>query len=110
MNLLDFDTLGGHSNDSVIFAKCLRELDAKLPDILNFLTPSDLLFITADHGNDPTVETKTHTREYAPLLFVNPDKAGKSGSLGVRSSFADIGATIAKWFGLRIEHGKPFLD
>ncbi len=109
-NLLDFDTLGGHSNNPVIFAKCLREMDAKLPAIINLLKPSDLLIITADHGNDPTLEIKTHTREYTPLLFVYPDKAGKSGPLGVRPTFADIGATIAQWFGIKIDFGNSFLE
>lgn len=110
VNLLDFDTLGGHSNDPIVFAECLRQLDAKLPDILSLLKPSDLLIITADHGNDPTVETKTHDREYVPLLFVYPEKPSESCSLGVRTTFADIGATIAEWFGLEIEHGTSFLN
>ncbi|MFC1480294.1 phosphopentomutase [Candidatus Omnitrophota bacterium] len=109
-NLMDFDTLGGHCNDPAAFAEYLCQLDESLTVMLDLLTPLDLLIITSDHGNDPTLETKTHTREYVPLLFVYPDKQDKSCSLGVRSTFGDISATIAQWFGLKREHGISFLD
>jgi phosphopentomutase len=73
------------------------------------MKPTDLLMMTADHGNDPTKEGSDHTREYAPLLVFG--KSAKAGvDLGTRESLADIGQTIAENFGLRLAAGKSFLE
>jgi len=98
-NLVDFDMLYGHRNDAPGFARALEEFDAALPAILAGLADEDLLFITADHGNDPTTPSTDHSREYVPLLCVR--KAGSPGAdLGTRATFADVGQTIAEHFGV----------
>jgi phosphopentomutase len=108
-NLVDFDQLFGHRNDIAGFYASLREFDAALPSITSRLKEDDLLFITADHGNDPTTPTTDHARERVPLL------AGGSrvvpGDLGERPTFSDLGATVAEWFGLSFRgRGKSFLS
>ncbi len=97
-NLVDFDSLYGHRRDPQGYYQCLREFDEQLVDVVAKLRPdSDLLIMTADHGNDPTMPGTDHTREYVPLLCVgSPQFAGVD--LGTRSTFADIGATIAEIF------------
>lgn len=110
VNLLDFDTLGGHNNDPEAFLNLLIEFDYHLPKILKSLGDEDLLIITGDHGNDPTVETKTHTREYCPLIALTYKSQGNRKSLGTRNSFADIGATIAEWYGLSLNFGESFME
>jgi phosphopentomutase len=76
-NLVDFDMKYGHRRDPEGYRKALEEADARLPEMLNLMTPEDLLIITADHGNDPTYEGSDHTREYVPLLVVGDQvKAG----------------------------------
>ena len=107
-NLVDFDQLYGHRNDVAGFYGALREFDAALPSITSRLKEDDLLFITADHGNDPTTPTTDHARERVPLLAggmrVVPN------DLGDRETFADLGATVAEWFGLSFRgRGKSFL-
>lgn len=97
-NLVDFDVYYGHRNDPVGFHKALREFDNKLPEILDKLDESDALVITADHGNDPTTPSTDHSREYVPLLFYRKNKPGKD--LGVRSTFSDVGKTVAEFFGV----------
>jgi phosphopentomutase len=94
-NLVDFDQLYGHRNDVAGFAGALRELDAALPDLLAALREDDLLLITADHGNDPTTASTDHARERVPLLACGP--AVRPVDLGVRATFADVGATAAEW-------------
>lgn len=94
-NLVDFDTLFGHRNDAAGFARALREFDDALPAIRAALREDDLLFITADHGNDPTTVSTDHARENAPVLVLGD--AVHSVSLGTRSTFADLGATVAEW-------------
>lgn len=108
-NLVDFDMLYGHRNDPAGFARALAEFDAALPGLLCRLRPGDLLCITADHGNDPTTPGTDHTREYVPLLVTGPGfAAGKD--LGTRSTFADLGATLAEYLGLSgLEAGTSFL-
>ena len=68
VNLVDFDQLFGHRNDVAGFYGALREFDAALPSITSRLKEDDLLFITADHGNDPTTPSTDHARERVPLL------------------------------------------
>jgi len=95
-NLVDFDMLYGHRNDVENYAKALEEFDQRLPEIFAQLEDEDLLFITADHGCDPTTESTDHSREYVPLLVYG--KKIKAGvNLGIRLSFADLGATIAEY-------------
>lgn len=96
-NLVDFDMLYGHRNNPRGYADCLQEFDGRLPEILKSLGEEDLLLITADHGCDPTYHHTDHTREYIPLLVYG--KKIKGGlNLGIRNSFADIGATIGEIF------------
>jgi len=107
-NLVDFDQLYGHRNDVAGFYGALREFDAALPSITSRLKEDDLLFITADHGNDPTTPSTDHARERVPLLAggmrVVPN------DLGDRDTFSDLGATVAEWFGLSFRgRGKSFL-
>ncbi len=98
-NLVDFDQLYGHRNDVPGFFGALREFDAALPTLRRALREEDLLFITADHGNDPTTASSDHARENVPVLALGP--AVRAGSnIGHRATFADLGATIAAWFGL----------
>ncbi|MFH1452860.1 MAG: phosphopentomutase [Armatimonadota bacterium] len=99
-NLVDFDMLYGHRNDVQGYKDCLIEADKFLPKILKVLNKDDLLIITADHGCDPTYHTTDHTREYVPLLVYGEDI--KSGvNLGVRTSFADIAATVEDIFNIK---------
>ncbi len=94
-NLVDFDTLYGHRGDAAGFARALCEFDAALPAIRAALREDDLLFITADHGNDPTTGSSDHARENVPLLALG--FAVHPVNLGVRPTFADLGATVAEW-------------
>ncbi|HEX5973349.1 MAG TPA: phosphopentomutase [Gemmatimonadaceae bacterium] len=94
-NLVDFDTLYGHRNDAAGFARALRELDDALPAIGAALREDDLLFITADHGNDPTTASTDHARENVPLLALGD--VVHPMSLGARRTFSDLGATVAEW-------------
>ncbi len=100
VNLVDFDTRFGHRNDPEGFAGSLMEFDAALDEIVGRTEGDDLLAITADHGNDPTTPSTDHSREYVPLLVYWP--RGRAGAdLGVRATFADLGATLADYFHVR---------
>jgi phosphopentomutase len=93
-NLIDFDMLYGHRRDVEGFAAAMEEFDRAVPEIQKRLTPRDLVLISADHGNDPTFPGTDHTREYIPILAYSPaQKSPGPVDLGVRGSFADIGAT-----------------
>jgi phosphopentomutase len=108
-NLVDFDSLYGHRRDPEGYARALEEFDRSLPALMETFTERDLLMITADHGNDPVHAGTDHTREYVPLLAWSPGLQGGL-SLGVRSTFADAGATVLANFGLEpMEHGTSFL-
>ena len=107
-NLVDFDQLYGHRNDVAGFYGALREFDAALPSITSRLKEDDLLFITADHGNDPTTPSTDHARERVPLL--SGGMRVVPNDLGDRDTFSDLGATVAEWFGLSFRgRGKSFL-
>ncbi len=104
-NLVEFDSLWGHRNNPQGFAEALQTFDRLLPKILEELNEDDLLFITADHGTDPTWPGTDHTREYVPLLVYG--KKLPARDLGIRSSFSDIAATIAQRHGALIPlHGE----
>jgi phosphopentomutase len=108
-NLVDFDQLYGHRNDVAGFYGALREFDAALPSITSRLKEDDLLFITADHGNDPTTPSTDHARERVPLLAGGVRVVPRD--LGERDTFSDLGATVAEWFGLSFRgRGKSFLS
>jgi phosphopentomutase len=108
VNLVDFDQLFGHRNDAAGFYGALREFDRALPSILSTLREDDLLFITADHGNDPTTPSTDHARECVPLLAAGPRV--RAVDLGRRPTFSDLGATVAHWFGLAFRgRGQSFL-
>lgn len=96
-NLVDFDQQYGHRNDVPGFYRALREFDAALPLLLTHLRPDDLLFVTADHGNDPTTASTDHARECVPLLAAGERVV--PAFLGRRDTFADLGATVAEWLG-----------
>jgi phosphopentomutase len=98
-NLVDFDSLYGHRRDPEGYAGALERFDRALPAIADRLGARDLLIVTADHGNDPTYSGTDHTREYVPLLAYHPS-ASVVRNLGVRSTFADVAATIADNFGV----------
>ncbi len=106
VNLVDFDMLYGHRNDPAGYARALEELDAALPRLIGKLGPGEVLAVTADHGCDPTTRSTDHSREYVPLLV---HAAGRAGDLGTRDTFADLGATVAGFFGAPAGVGTSFL-
>jgi phosphopentomutase len=110
VNLVDFDAKYGHRRDLEGYGQALMEFDARIPEILSPLKEDDLLVITADHGNDPVHHGSDHTREYVPLVVYH--KGISTGTdLGVRETFADLGATIADNFGVTLPSiGKSFLN
>ena len=97
VNLVDFDSKYGHRRNPDGYYQCLRDFDGRLATLSAELRPGDLLMLTADHGNDPTMPGTDHTREYVPILVRGPARAA-GVDLGIRTSFADIGATIAEIF------------
>jgi phosphopentomutase len=108
-NLVDFDTQYGHRNDVAGYAANLERFDRRLAALLPTLRPSDLLVVTADHGNDPTTPSTDHAREYVPLLATGAG-VRKGTDLGTRRTFADLGQTLASIFGVRaLDHGTSFL-
>jgi phosphopentomutase len=107
-NLVDFDTLYGHRNDTAGFERALREFDDALPAIRSALREDDLLFITADHGNDPTTSSTDHAREHVPVLVLG--EPVHPVSVGVRETFSDLGATVAEWLNVGFRgRGTSFL-
>jgi phosphopentomutase len=107
VNLVDFDMLWGHRNDAPGYARGLEAMDRGLPPVLAALREGDLLAITADHGCDPTTPSTDHSREYVPLLVKVPGREG--APLGTRETFADLGATVAEFFGVEPGEGRSFL-
>lgn len=98
-NLVDFDAMYGHRRNPIGFGEALMDFDKRLGTVLENLKDDDLLLITADHGNDPGFKGSDHTRELVPLLAYSPSMT-TSGSLGVRQTFADFGATVLDNFGM----------
>lgn len=97
-NFVDFDSAWGHRRDVAGYAAGLEFFDRRLPELIHLVTPDDLLIITADHGCDPTWPGSDHTREQVPVLIYSPSITPRS--LGHRATFADIGQTVASYFGL----------
>ena len=107
-NFVDFDTLYGHRRDVEGYARALEEFDARLPELTGSLGAGDLLVLSADHGCDPTWPGSDHTREHVPVLVAGPRVT--PGSLGKRSTFADIGQSLARWFDLPpMTYGTSFI-
>lgn len=92
-NLVDFDMLYGHRNNTEGYANALMDFDRRLPEIIKNMNSEDVLMITADHGCDPTTESTDHSREYIPLLIYG-DAIKPGINLGIRSCFCDIGKTV----------------
>ncbi|NCF25158.1 MAG: phosphopentomutase [Gammaproteobacteria bacterium] len=108
-NFVDFDMLYGHRRDVPGYAAALEYFDRRLPEVLDSMRPDDLLVITADHGCDPSWEGSDHTREHIPVLAYGDGLA--AGSLGRRKTFADIGQSLATYFGLPpMDYGESFIQ
>jgi phosphopentomutase len=106
-NLVDFDSKYGHRNDPAGYAAAIEAFDRRLPDLLGALG-GGVLFITGDHGCDPTTPPTDHSRERTPLLV-----GGLSGGpydIGIREEFGDLGATVGHLLGVEVEglHGASF--
>ena len=107
-NFEDFDMLWGHRRNVKGYAEGLEYFDSRLPEILPHIRDDDLLFITADHGNDPTYEGTDHTREQVPVLMFGRQVAPRS--LGRRASYADLGQSIAAFLDIApLAYGESFL-
>ena len=107
-NLVDFDMKYGHRNDVNGYANAIKTFDNSIPEIIELLGNEDVLFITADHGCDPTTPGTDHSREYVPLLVYGKN-LNRPCSLGIRQSFADVGATLTEIFGLKpLCYGQSF--
>lgn len=107
-NLIDFDMKYGHRNNPEGYAEALESFDKSLPEIIDALKAGDVIIITADHGCDPTTLSTDHSREYVPLLVFGK-KLNTPGSLGIRNSFADVGATISEvLLESRLDKGESF--
>ena len=104
VNLVDFDALWGHRRDPIGYGNEIEKFDVKLGEFLDVMRDDDLLIITADHGNDPTYTGTDHTREKVPFIAYSKSFKG-SGSIPERNTFADMGATIAENFGVKMPEG-----
>ena len=110
INLVDFDTQYGHRNDVAGYAANLERFDARLAALLPRLRESDLLVVTADHGNDPSTPSTDHSREYVPVLLTGA-RVRANTDIGTRPTFADLGQTLAAAFGVApLAHGTSFLE
>jgi phosphopentomutase len=98
-NLVDFDTQYGHRNDPAGFAQALERCDEGLGRLVSRMREDEMVWVTADHGNDPTTPSTDHSREYTPLLVAGP-RVRRGADMGTRTTFADLGATIADVFGV----------
>lgn len=107
-NLVDFDSKYGHRRDPEGYKKALEEFDNRLPEIMSNMREDDILIINADHGNDPTYKGTDHTREYIPVMIYG-SKIKKGFNLGIKDTFADIGATVADILDVKLpKHGTSF--
>jgi phosphopentomutase len=109
-NIVDFDVLYGHRNDVAGYAANLERFDERLARVLAALGDTDLLVVSADHGNDPSTPSTDHSREYVPVLLAGAHVKGHT-DIGTRRTFADLGQTIAGAFGVGpLPHGTSFLE
>jgi phosphopentomutase len=108
-NLGDFDMQWGHRRDIRGYASGLEYFDRRIPELRQALNKDDCLIITADHGCDPTARGSDHTREYVPILVYGKNLKGDV-NLGIRSTLADIGQTIAENYELKLSFGTSFLS
>lgn len=92
-NLVDFDMLYGHRNNIEGYAKALEYFDSKLPIIIENMKDTDILIITADHGNDPSTPSTDHSREYIPIIIYGK-QIKENVNVGTRKTYADISATV----------------
>ena len=106
-NLVDFDMLYGHRNNIDGYARALEYFDSKLPQIMSSMKETDILIITADHGNDPSTPSTDHDREYVPIL-VYGKHVKESVDLKIRKTYADISATILDVLGMEKLEGTSF--
>ena len=107
-NLVDFDSKFGHRRNVEGYKEALEEFDARIPEIIDAMKDDDILIINADHGNDPTYKGTDHTREYIPVLVYGKN-IKENVNLGIRESFADIGATVADLLNVKMpKHGNSF--
>ena len=108
-NLVDFDAMYGHRNDTAGYAANLERFDQRLGRLMPLLREDDLLVLTADHGNDPTTPSTDHSREYVPILAYGAG-VRPAVDLGTRATFADLGQTLAELFGVGpLGCGRSFL-
>lgn len=106
--MVEFDQSWGHRNDVPGFHRGLLALDAALPAMLAPMREDDLVIITADHGNDPTTPSTDHSRERVPVLALG--RRVRPVPLGARPTFADVGQTLAEFFGVPpLASGQSFL-
>jgi len=109
-NLVDFDTVYGHRNDVTGYAANIERFDERLGAVIDQLRDTDLLVITADHGNDPTTPSTDHSREHVPLLMTGR-RVKRGADVGTRPTFADLGQTLAANFSVGpLAHGTSFLE
>lgn len=107
LNIQETD-LAGHAQDTKRYVERVNVCDVYLKELLSKLNGNDVLLICADHGNDPTIGHSKHTREKVPLLIYTPDVIGTSIAIGERATLADIGATVAAYFGCKAIFGTSF--
>lgn len=109
-NLVDFDSKYGHRRDWKGYGKAIEEFDQRLPEIISCLGQDDILFLCADHGNDPLHQGWDHTREYVPILIYGHN-IKSDVNLGTLKTFADLGATVADYLKVPVTNlGKSLLD
>lgn len=106
-NLVDFDMLYGHRNNIEGYAKALEYFDSKLPEIMECMKDTDILIITADHGNDPSTPSTDHSREYVPILIYGKE-VKPNINIGIRNTYADISATVLDILNMPILEGTSF--
>jgi phosphopentomutase len=105
---VDFDMVWGHRRNVEGYIEGAQYFDSRLPDLDKILLPDDIVIITADHGCDPLFKGTDHTRERVPIIMYGPNVKG--GYIGERKTFADVGQTLAQYFGLKeFKSGTPFL-
>ena len=94
VNLVDTDMEYGHRRDPEGYCREVERISSFLEQLWDLCDPGDKLFVTADHGCDPTFKGTDHTREYVPLLAAKKGGRVPGDSLGVMDSFAACMAYI----------------